>query len=56
MSVLIPDLDANIKILHSFIFGDILEDGLNDGIILDGMDHLNAIEEKKRFELEQQQE
>lgn len=52
MSVLIPDLDANIKILHSFIFNDILEEGLSDGVILDGVDHLNAIEEKKKEEAE----
>lgn len=50
MSVLIPDLDANIKILHSFIFDDILEEGLNDGVILDGVDHLNAIEVKRKQE------
>lgn len=50
MSVLIPDLDANIKILHSFIFNDELEEGLNNGVILDGVDHLNAIEEKKKTE------
>ena len=50
MSVLIPDLDANIKILHSFIFNDELEEGLNNGVILDGVDHLNAIEEKKKAE------
>jgi len=52
MSVLIPDLDKNIKVLHSFIFGDVLEEGLNDGTILDGEDHLNAIEEKKKQEEE----
>ena len=52
MAVLIPDLDANIKILHSFIFNDELEEGLNDGVILDGVDHLNAIEEKKKAEAE----
>ena len=52
MSVLIPDLDANIKILHSFIFNDTLEEGLSDGVILDGVDHLNAIEEKKKEEAE----
>lgn len=56
MSVLIPDLDMNIKILHSFIFDDILEDGLSDGVILDGVDHLNAIEEKKKEEAAAQEE
>ncbi len=52
MSVLIPDLEANRKILHSFIFGDYLEEGLSDGLILDGVDHLNDLEEKENAELE----
>lgn len=52
MSVLIPDLDANIKILHSFIFDDVLEEGIEDGVILDGVDHLNAIKEKEKAEQE----
>ena len=52
MSVLIPDLDANRKILHSFIFGDYLEEGLSDGLILDGVDRLNDLEEKENAELE----
>ena len=55
MAVLIPDLDANIKVLHSFIFGDQLEEGMTDGTILDGMDRINAKEkEKQEKEAEEQ--
>lgn len=46
MSVLIPDLETNVKILHAFIFNDSLEEGLTDGIILDGMDRIYASKER----------